>query len=54
MTEKRLIKSNNKLLLGVCGEIAEFINWDKGIVRMLVTGLVILAVIKPLALNNHF
>jgi phage shock protein PspC (stress-responsive transcriptional regulator) len=29
MNQKRLQKSDDKILLGVCGGIAEFIGWSK-------------------------
>jgi phage shock protein C len=35
MNQKRLQKSDDKILLGVCGGIAEFIGWSKKTVRLL-------------------
>ncbi len=32
---KRLSKSNDRIVLGVCGGIAEFIDWPKNTVRLL-------------------
>ncbi len=34
MRNKRLTKSNDKVLLGVCGGIAEFIGWPRQTVRI--------------------
>jgi len=34
MRNNRLTKSNDKVLLGVCGGIAEFIGWPKKTVRI--------------------
>ncbi len=33
--EKKLYKSQNKMLAGVCGGIAEYFNWDPTIVRLI-------------------
>lgn len=35
MTQQRLQKSEDKVLLGVCGGIAEFLGWSKSTVRIL-------------------
>ncbi len=35
MNQKRLQKSDDRLLLGVCGGIANFIGWSKSTVRIL-------------------
>ena len=35
MNEKRLTKSSNKMLCGVCGGIAEYFNIDPTVVRLL-------------------
>lgn len=35
MSEKRLFKSTNKMLCGVCGGIAEYFNIDPTIIRLL-------------------
>lgn len=35
MQHKRLSKSDDKILLGVCGGIAEFLGWSKQTVRIL-------------------
>jgi len=32
---KRLTRSTNRWLAGVCGGIAEFVGWEAGLVRML-------------------
>ena len=35
MSEKRLYKSNNRMLCGVCGGIAEYFNVDPTIIRLI-------------------
>lgn len=35
MKQQRLQKSEDKILLGVCGGIAEFVGWSKRTVRIL-------------------
>lgn len=35
MNHKRLTRSNDKILLGVCSGIADFVGWPKTTVRML-------------------
>jgi phage shock protein C len=30
---RRLVRSNNKMIAGVCGGIAEYYGWDPGLVR---------------------
>lgn len=32
---KKLYKSSNKILAGVCGGIAEYLDWDPTIVRLI-------------------
>lgn len=34
MQEKRLTKSNNKLIAGVCAGIAEYFGWEVSLVRI--------------------
>ena len=41
--ERKLIKSNNKLLCGVCGGIAEYINVDPTVVRLLTASFTLLS-----------
>jgi phage shock protein PspC (stress-responsive transcriptional regulator) len=41
MAKKRLFKSNNRILCGVCGGIADFFNIDPTIVRILLVVLII-------------
>ena len=43
MTNKRLYKSRNKILCGVCGGIAEYFGIDPTIVRLILIVLVIAA-----------
>lgn len=33
--DKRLCRSNNKMLAGVCGGVAEYLGWDPTIVRVI-------------------
>lgn len=35
MTSKRLTRSSNKIIAGVCGGIAEWLGWDPTLVRIL-------------------
>jgi phage shock protein C len=35
MAKQRLTRSNNKVLAGVCGGLAEFLGWDYALVRIL-------------------
>ena len=57
---KRLTKSNNRMLLGVCAGIAEYVDIDPNVVRLLwvmfcllggsgILGYIIAAVIMPSA-----
>mgnify|MGYP002621595622 CR=1 FL=1 len=39
--DKQLTKSSDKLLAGVCSGIAEYLGWDKTIVRVLFACLVL-------------
>ena len=41
MAKKRLFKSNNRILCGVCGGIADFFNIDPTIIRILLVVLII-------------
>ena len=40
--EKRLTKSQNKMICGVCGGIAEYFNMDPTVVRLIFAGLTVL------------
>lgn len=42
MNNKRLSKSKDRILLGVCGGIAEFLGWSKQTVRLLWVVLTVL------------
>ncbi|MFO7864020.1 MAG: PspC domain-containing protein [Salinivirgaceae bacterium] len=33
--EKRLLRSNDQVIAGVCAGIAEYFGWDKGLVRLI-------------------
>ncbi len=35
MNKTRLTRSNNRVIAGVCGGIAEWLGWDTGLVRLL-------------------
>ncbi len=34
MTTRRLYRSNDQMIAGVCAGIAEYFGWDKGVVRL--------------------
>lgn len=40
---KRLFRSNDQMIAGVCGGIAEYFGWDKAIVRL---GYLLLSVLS--------
>jgi phage shock protein PspC (stress-responsive transcriptional regulator) len=42
-----LVKSNDRMLTGVCGGIAEFLGWDATIVRILFVLISILSAAFP-------
>lgn len=60
-TKKKIRKSNNKMLAGVCAGIAEYLNWDVTLVRIIYSLLtvftafagvivyIILAIVMPKA-----
>ena len=33
--KQRLVRSNNRIIGGVCGGIAEFLGWEPGLVRVI-------------------
>lgn len=35
MEQKKLTRSNDRVIAGVCGGIAEFLSWDPSLVRVL-------------------
>ncbi len=35
MENKKLTKSNNRIIAGVCGGVAEFLGWDPTLVRVI-------------------
>lgn len=35
MSDSRLYRSNNRVIAGVCGGIAEYLGWDTTLVRLL-------------------
>lgn len=39
--KKELMKSNDKIIEGVCGGIAEYFGWDKAIVRIVIAVLIL-------------
>ncbi|MDY6241975.1 MAG: PspC domain-containing protein [Prevotella sp.] len=65
MTNKRLTRSNEKWLAGVCGGIANYFGWDPAIVRLVwllltlctvgfpgITAYIILWICMPQATNS--
>ena len=47
ITPKRLTRSNNKMLAGVCGGVAEYANIDPSLLRILTVVIVLLTSIIP-------
>jgi phage shock protein PspC (stress-responsive transcriptional regulator) len=49
MTEssRRLRKSNDKIIAGVCGGIAEWLGWDKTLVRFVYVMISIVSIAFP-------
>ena len=47
MDKKRLIRSNNRVIAGVCAGIAEWLGWDITLVRVLYLLLSILSAAFP-------
>ena len=45
--ERRLTRSSNKLIAGVCAGIAEFLGWDVTLVRVLYVIVSVLSVAFP-------
>lgn len=45
--EKRLTRKN-KMILGVCGGIADYFNMDASVVRLIAVGLIFLGVGSPI------
>lgn len=44
---KKLTRSNNRIIAGVCGGLAEFLGWDPTIVRVLYIVVSIISVAFP-------
>jgi phage shock protein PspC (stress-responsive transcriptional regulator) len=44
---KKLTRSKNRILAGVCGGIAEFLGWDPTLVRVLYVVISIISVAFP-------
>lgn len=44
---KKLTRSNNRIIAGVCGGIAEFLGWDPTVVRVLYVVVSIISVAFP-------
>lgn len=49
MEQKRLMRSNKKMIAGVCAGIAEKYGWDPSLVRILCVLLVFITAFLPLA-----
>ncbi len=47
MNNKKLTRSNNRVIAGVCGGIAEYFGWDKTIVRLVYLLVSILSAAFP-------
>jgi phage shock protein C len=47
-TMARLTKSQDKMLFGVCGGLAEYFNWDPGTVRIIWVLLTLFGVGSPI------
>ena len=45
MDKKRLCKSNDKMILGVCSGIADFLNVDRTVIRLCAVLLTILGIL---------
>ena len=44
---KKLTRSNNRVIAGVCGGIADFLGWDPGLVRVLYVAVSLLSAAFP-------
>ena len=47
MNNRKLTRSNNRVIAGVCGGIAEYFGWDKTIVRLVYLLVSILSAAFP-------
>lgn len=47
MSEKKLLRSNNRVIAGVCAGLAEWLGWDITLVRVLYLVLSILSAAFP-------
>jgi phage shock protein C len=47
MSEKKLMRSNNRVIAGVCAGIAEWLGWDITLVRILYLVISILSAAFP-------
>jgi len=47
MSEKKLLRSNNRVIAGVCAGIAEWLGWDITLVRILYLVISILSAAFP-------
>jgi phage shock protein C len=47
MNDKKLLRSNNRVIAGVCAGLAEYLGWDVTIVRILYLVLSILSAAFP-------
>ncbi len=49
--QKRLYRSRNKMIGGVCGGLAEYFGMDPSILRIVVTILALLTTVAPVVLG---
>ncbi|ALO14577.1 PspC domain-containing protein [Salinivirga cyanobacteriivorans] len=47
MTTRRLYRSKDQMIAGVCAGIAEYFGWDKGVVRLVYLILSVFSVAFP-------
>ena len=47
MTSRRLYRSKDQMVAGVCAGIAEYFGWDKGVVRLVYLILSVFSVAFP-------
>lgn len=54
MDKKRLCKSNDKMILGVCSGIADFLNVDRTVIRLCAVLLTILGILPGILVYIMF
>ena len=50
---KKLTKSNDRIIAGVCGGIAEYFGFDATIVRLVTAALALFTAIVPSVIRKH-